>query len=103
MEGNVINALVFVVISILFAIFRPRKINGLFGYRTPRSKKSIENWSYAQKLSSSLLLVFTVAILLLTLLLEYLKVQLNVVLVFIIPAFILTLVIVEYKLWQRGK
>lgn len=103
MEPNIIHASVFMAIAIIFAIFRPKKMNGVFGYRTPRSKKSMENWNYAQKLSSSLLLVFTVPILLLTFLLEYLNVQLNVVLVFIIPAFILTIVIVEYKLWQRGK
>lgn len=101
MEHNVLNALIFLGISILFVVFRPKEMNGLFGYRTPRSKKNPENWNYAQKLSSSLLLVFTSSILLLTLLLDYYSVNINVVLVLIIPSFILTIVIVEYKLWRR--
>lgn len=66
-------------------------------------KKNMSNWNYAQKLSSSLLLIFTSSILLMTLFFEYFEINFNVVLALILPSFILTIFIVEYKLWQRDK
>lgn len=103
METDILNALIFFGIAILFTFFRPKKVNAIFGYRTPRSKKNLRTWNYAQKLSSSLLLVFTGSILLLTLVLEYLNIMFNVVIVLILPSFILTILIVEYKLWFYDK
>ncbi|WP_239540902.1 SdpI family protein [Cryomorpha ignava] len=76
-------------------------MNGLFGYRTPRSKKNLSNWNYAQRLSSSLLLIFTSSIFVLTLFPAYIEINFNVVVILILPSFILTILIVEYKLWRR--
>ncbi|NEN22455.1 SdpI family protein [Cryomorpha ignava] len=101
MDHNIINAMVFVSIAIIFVIFRPKKMNGLFGYRTPRSKKNLSNWNYAQRLSSSLLLIFTSSIFVLTLFPAYIEINFNVVVILILPSFILTILIVEYKLWRR--
>jgi uncharacterized membrane protein len=36
--------------------FPPKKINGIYGYRTSRSMKSQENWDIAQRYSSQLML-----------------------------------------------
>ena len=36
--------------------FPPKKINGIYGYRTARSMKSQENWDIAQRYSSRLML-----------------------------------------------
>ena len=36
--------------------FPPKKINGVYGYRTARSMKSQENWDIAQRFSSRLML-----------------------------------------------
>ena len=49
MDNNLLNALIFLGISILFLVFRTKNMNGLFGYRTPRSKKNLSNWYYTQR------------------------------------------------------
>lgn len=36
--------------------FPPKKINGIYGYRTSRSMKSQRNWDIAQRYSSQLML-----------------------------------------------
>jgi len=33
--------------------YPPKKINGLYGYRTPASMKSNERWSFAQNMAAS--------------------------------------------------
>jgi len=43
---------VFLFIGFLFYQFPPKKINGLYGYRTPASMESQERWDFAQKYSS---------------------------------------------------
>jgi len=47
----------FVVISLLTILFPPKKINGLYGYRTSRSMSSQKAWDTAQKISSQVMLV----------------------------------------------
>ena len=47
----VLEGLIFVVASWIMHAFPPRKINLLYGYRTKRSMKSIENWKFAQDYS----------------------------------------------------
>ncbi|MEM6642578.1 MAG: SdpI family protein [Bacteroidota bacterium] len=43
------------ILSILFKIFPPKKINDLYGYRTTRSMKSQEAWEASNRLSSNLM------------------------------------------------
>lgn len=45
-------ALIFMLIGILMLVFPPKKINGLYGYRTSASMKSQERWDFAQKYSA---------------------------------------------------
>ncbi|MBX2965183.1 MAG: SdpI family protein [Cyclobacteriaceae bacterium] len=45
------------VVAFLFKRFPPKKINHLYGYRTPRSMKSQEAWDLANAYSSNLLLI----------------------------------------------
>lgn len=48
----VISALcgvVFALAGILLWRFPPKKINGIYGYRTPSSMKNQERWDFAQK------------------------------------------------------
>jgi len=53
MSKEVIAVLVFdffiVAIPVLLYLYPPKDINGLLGYRTGRSMKSIENWTFSQK------------------------------------------------------
>jgi len=47
----------FVVISLLTLLFPPKKINGLYGYRTKRSMSNQKAWDAAQKISSQVMLI----------------------------------------------
>lgn len=48
--------LVFSLAAFISMKFPPKKINGIYGYRTARSMKSQENWDIAQRYSSQLML-----------------------------------------------
>jgi len=45
-------------IALILYLFPPKKINGFYGYRTKRSKTNKKMWAFAQKRSSSLILIF---------------------------------------------
>ena len=42
------SGLIFVVVGIIMYKFPPKKINGIYGYRTSNSMKSQERWDFAQ-------------------------------------------------------
>jgi uncharacterized membrane protein len=48
---------IFVFAGMLTAIFPPKKINYLYGYRTISSMKSQENWDFSQKYATRLLIL----------------------------------------------
>lgn len=48
----VLTGLVFVLAGILTLRFPPKKINSLYGYRTPGSMKNQEHWDFAQRTAS---------------------------------------------------
>jgi uncharacterized membrane protein len=48
--------LAFSIVAFMTMKFPPKKINGIYGYRTSRSMKSQENWDIAQRYSSRLML-----------------------------------------------
>jgi uncharacterized membrane protein len=48
--------LAFSIAAFITMKFPPKKINGIYGYRTSRSMKSEENWDIAQRYSSQLML-----------------------------------------------
>jgi|SRR6218665_2089003 len=54
---NIID-FVIIIAGLIQLIFPPKKINSLYGYRTPRSMKNIEVWNFAQRLSSKLMISF---------------------------------------------
>ena len=56
-----INALILLVVGIVFRMYPPKKINGLYGYRTTRSRKSQEAWDFAQRYSAKLITMFGLA------------------------------------------
>jgi len=39
-------------VSVLFLIFPPKRPNGIYGYRTQNSTKSLDRWTFSQKYSS---------------------------------------------------
>jgi len=48
----------YLALALIFYLFPAKKINNLYGYRTKRSKKDKKSWTFAQKKSGSLMLVF---------------------------------------------
>lgn len=48
----------FIIGGIVMKTFPPKKINGLYGYRTPNSMQSQEKWEFAQIYSSKELIKF---------------------------------------------
>lgn len=51
-----LTGLIFILAGLVTLIFPPKKINSLYGYRTPRSMKNIDNWQFAQRLSAQLII-----------------------------------------------
>ncbi|MFN5323858.1 MAG: SdpI family protein [Bacteroidota bacterium] len=61
----------FILLGYYFSKFPPKKINNIYGYRTPRSMKSQEAWDFAQvygakKMMLAGLIMLVAGILLLT-------------------------------------
>lgn len=53
---NHLSGLLLFVTAFLFVKFPPKKINGLYGYRTLYSMKDQSSWDLAQKVSANYLL-----------------------------------------------
>src|SRR6056297_3542787 len=53
---------VFVFAGLILHRFPPKKINGLYGYRTPASMKSQERWDFAQQFSARQLIYLGLAL-----------------------------------------
>ena len=65
--------LIFLVVGIVFWMCPPKKINGLYGYRTTRSRKSQEAWDFAQRYSAKLMTMFGLAALVLAAVAHWLR------------------------------
>jgi len=52
-----LSGIIFAVAGIIQYVFAPKKINSLYGYRTPGSMKTDERWHFAQKYSALKLIV----------------------------------------------
>lgn len=55
-----LNWVLFAVCGLLYLVllfFPPKKINALYGYRTPRSMKNQSTWDFAQKYANQQLLI----------------------------------------------
>lgn len=59
------------IISILFNLFKPKKSNFLYGYRTRLSKQSQSNWDKAQRYSSKLLIMVSIVLFVLGLIFKF--------------------------------
>ena len=68
-----ISTLTLTVVGIVFWMCPPKKINGLYGYRTTRSRKSQEAWDFAQRYSAKLMTMFGLAALVLAAVAHWLR------------------------------
>jgi uncharacterized membrane protein len=51
-EMPLITGAVFLIVGVITYLFPPKKINSFYGYRTSKSMRNQENWTFAQKYSS---------------------------------------------------
>ena len=47
MDFGITFSLLLLLISVIYFLFQPKKINFFYGYRTPKSLKDIKNWKFA--------------------------------------------------------
>jgi uncharacterized membrane protein len=69
---------VFAVAALISLKFPPKIINSIYGYRTSRSMKNQENWDFAQRFSSQLMLKQGLIMLLLAFILAVLPIPIEV-------------------------
>lgn len=67
-----VNGLLF-IFSLIFYYFQPKKINGLYGYRTNKSTKNETIWQYANSFFSKHLLQYAAISLVFALILAFLN------------------------------
>jgi uncharacterized membrane protein len=94
--GYIMPSLILIIFSIagiISYLFPPKKINGIYGYRTPRSMKNQENWDYAQKLGAKYMMLFGGIIFIAQTLLGYLVTSLKYELNYIIPFQLIAMII----------
>lgn len=48
-----LSGLIFFIVGIIFQKYPPKKMNWIYGYRTPSSMKSQERWDFAQRYSAN--------------------------------------------------
>lgn len=70
-----LSGFVFFIAGIIMMKYPPKKINSFYGYRTPKSMKSQEQWDFAQKFSSKLMVKYGIGLCLLSLLAFFLKIS----------------------------
>jgi len=51
-EMPLITGVIFLMAGVITYLFPPKKINSFYGYRTSKSMRNHENWTFAQKYSS---------------------------------------------------
>lgn len=49
--------IVFILVGLIMYAFPPKKINGLYGYRTQTSMENQQKWDFAQKYSSKIMML----------------------------------------------
>ena len=62
--GSILITSILLIVSLIFKFFPPKKVNKIYGYRTPKSMKNEDNWKLANDYSSTFM-SFSSAILLL--------------------------------------
>lgn len=91
--------LVFFLISLMYYVFPPKKINSFYGFRTFRSKENLTNWNFANNLASRCLLAFSVFNILAFFIIRYFNGNLeSIIVISIILELVIVLLYVNYKL-----
>ncbi|WP_282786501.1 SdpI family protein [Flavobacterium croceum] len=65
-EISLVVGICFLIAALISYLFPPKKINDLYGYRTAKSKKNIENRNFSQKYSTIKMLEVSIMLILLS-------------------------------------
>lgn len=102
---HLITASVLLAASLLMKIWPPKKINHLYGYRSPQSMKNQHNWDLANAYSADLLMYAGISNVFVHIL-SYLTIggetSIFIPLAYFIIFIIISMVLVEKKLGQSG-
>lgn len=102
---HLIVATVLLAVSLLMKIWPPKKINHLYGYRSPQSMKNQHNWDLANRYSADLLMWAGISNVLIHIL-SYLTIggeaSLFIPLAYFIVFIIASMSLVEKRLRQSG-
>ncbi len=97
--------IVFMIAYLIMQFFPPKKINHLYGYRTPLSKKSQLHWDFAQKYATKIMFLTSITLLLIGYVFSKISLSesTNIILsiAIIILSAIIMLVIVERKIKKQ--
>lgn len=91
------SGLVFILVGAIVYFFPPKKINHLYGYRTPRSMASQERWDFSQKYSSVLLIISGVIIVPLGVIISLLPISQKADILLSLPILLLTVILFFIK------
>lgn len=69
------NGIIFLITRLLTKAFPPKKINGIYGYRTRQSIKSQKHWDFAQKHSTGIMIRGARILLIIGLLFPFLEID----------------------------
>lgn len=103
MSTEILISTILLVISIIFFLFQPQKINKLYGYRTRKSMSSIENWKLSNKYSAKGMLIISILNLTVFYIISLFVSEINkyIYLIVLLIEFILLFYLTEKKITQN--
>jgi uncharacterized membrane protein len=68
-----LDSIILLVIALCYHSFPPKEINSMYGYRTVKSQKNIQNWQQANHLAAKIFLIFAIGLFAVSLLLYFIN------------------------------
>lgn len=87
----------FILGGLLF-FFPPKKINGIYGYKTASSMSSQEKWDFAQKYTGKIMIIESLIMIIISF---FIDIPEAIIFIFIIASIVPLLIIVENKLKNK--
>lgn len=92
------------IIGLIFKIFPPKKINGIYGYRTINSMKNQKIWDYSQVIGANSMILVGVLLGVIGLIFYLVKINYYILELFIfLISFLLMIIVDEYKVRKYGR
>lgn len=79
MSVGFLTGIIFIIVGIITLKFPPKKINHLYGYRTPNSMKSQSRWDVAQLYSSKLMIIIGIVLFSISMILQFTVIEFHII------------------------